>query len=197
MDEKLSDDEEFEGGGEIEAHWTRRQSRDGFELRLLQVMTTDAELVAVGITEIGAIVVGMVLRSQPRLAFAVSAIRDRDAVTFVDGGSGGSEQCHHLPISCRGAFAVVGTPDKKKRPRGVRWSPAGPGFLRLRKFEREAEFVHDDRIEGEGAGEIRDADEDMRQHHFDPFRFKRLQFGPAKRAETIRFGAGLFAKLAN
>jgi hypothetical protein len=125
---------------------------------------SNTELVAIRVAEIRAIVVGVIMRSQSRLALALSTVSDGPGVAPVNGIPAGGEQRDHLPIARRSALAIVGMADKDKRPRHAGSHPAGPGFFRLGKLQRKAKLFHHALVEGKRALEIGDSDTDVRDH---------------------------------
>jgi len=110
---------------------------------------SNTELVAIRVAEIRAIVVGVIMRSQSRLALALSTVSDGPGVAPVNGIPAGGEQGDHLPIAGSGALAVVRMADQEKRPVEPRPHPAGPWLFRLGKFQGKAEFLHRALIEME------------------------------------------------
>jgi hypothetical protein len=121
-------------------------------------MTADTKLVAVRIAEICAIIVRMIVRPQSGLTFRPRALRHGEMIASVDRIAAGREKGNHLTVPWRGWFAIVGPPDQKKRPLGIGWLPAGPGFLRHAELERMPEDLHHGNIERECALEIAYAD---------------------------------------
>ena len=65
------------------------------------IMAADADLVAVGIAEVGAIVIGMIVRPRTRRSLVAAAAGKRAGVAGIDGRPGGREQRDHLAVSRR------------------------------------------------------------------------------------------------
>lgn len=74
----------------------------------------DAELVSLGIPEVGTVVVLMIFRPEPRRTFRNTAMRWRNAVRTVDRGATAGEEHHHLPITLPMRCSVVWRPDEKQ-----------------------------------------------------------------------------------
>ena len=62
-------------------------------------MTSDAKLVAIGISEVGAIVVGVVLRPQAGLAITSAATLDSNCVNLIDLFARCSKERNHLAVA--------------------------------------------------------------------------------------------------
>jgi hypothetical protein len=129
-----------------------------------RVVATDAELVAIQVTEICAIVVRMIVRPETGLTFASCTICDGTGVAPVHRTSVRSEQCHHLSIARCSALTVVRTADKEKRPVLTGLHPTRPWFLRLGKLQREPKLIHHTAVKGECAFKVSDSNMDMRKH---------------------------------
>jgi len=128
------------------------------------VVAADAELVAIQVTEICAIVVRMIVRPETGLTFASCTICDGTGVAPVHRTSVRSEQCHHLSIARCSALTVVRTADKEKRPVPTGLHPTRPWFLRLGKLQREPKLIHHTAVKGECAFKVSDSNMDMRKH---------------------------------
>src|SRR5882672_6393898 len=63
-------------------------------MRSHRLVADDADLVAVGVPEIGAVIVRMIMRAQPRRAFVPAAARQPCLMGGVDGGTVGSLQAY-------------------------------------------------------------------------------------------------------
>jgi hypothetical protein len=123
-----------------------------------------AKLVAIRITEIGAIVVCVVLRPQARLAFTRSPVRETDLIGGTHDFSAGSRERNHLPVPRVVRPAVVRLADDKERARAILAVPTRPGPLWFTEAKLNAKAFHQRAIERKGARKVCNADEDVREH---------------------------------
>jgi hypothetical protein len=80
-------------------------------------MTSNAELIAIGITKIRAIVMGMVLGPQTWFALTSASAGQSQCMDLVNLLSRTGQEGNHLPIACLVRLLVEGTSDDKQRPR--------------------------------------------------------------------------------
>lgn len=74
-------------------------------------MASNAELVAIWITEVCPIIVGMILRPKPWLSFARATIFQRNGIYLVHDFAGIGQECHHLAVACCMRLFVVRASD--------------------------------------------------------------------------------------
>lgn len=86
-------------------------------------MTGHAELVAVRIPEIGAVIICMAVRPQAGAAFASCTGQDGDGMAAVDLRAAFGEKCRHLPVA-RIMTALEGLADQEERARPGRALPS-------------------------------------------------------------------------
>src|SRR5260370_9017034 len=91
-------------------------------------MTDDADLVAVGIPEIGAIIVGMIVRAQARRTLVLAAGRQACLVGGVDGSAVGRVQADGDAVAHAGRLLVERTDDPELRPPAARAPARGVGI---------------------------------------------------------------------
>src|SRR6202012_409908 len=80
----------------------------------LRLMTAHAELVAVRIAKVSAVVVRVILRTQTRRPLARAAVSERRGVRAIDRGAVGGEQGDHLTVAGRRWLAVVRLADHEQ-----------------------------------------------------------------------------------
>ena len=85
------------------------------------------ELVALGVSEVGAIVVLVIVRPEPWSAFAYAAVRESNLVGFIDEFARACQKSNHLPVARSVRRRVVWLADEKQRPRSGSGLPASPG----------------------------------------------------------------------
>jgi hypothetical protein len=127
-------------------------------------MAANAQLVAVWVAEISAVVVGVIVRPKPRGPLTSGATHDRSRVATVYGISARSKQRHHLPIARCGGLTIVGTPNQEEGSILTGLYPPGPLVLRLEKLECITEFIHHAAIKLECALDDSNSDMHVRQH---------------------------------
>ncbi len=127
-------------------------------------MATNAQLVAVRVAEVGAVIIRMVVRAQSGRPFAGAAMRQRDRVGLVDGGAGGRQQRRHLAVAGLRRMAVEWLGNNEQGPGCIGADPAGPALAAVAEFELQAERSHQRRVESKRALEAGNADNDMREH---------------------------------
>jgi len=127
-------------------------------------MAGDAELISVGIPKVRAIVVIVVLRSQPWFTLRRAAVCECDSIGSVDDRSALRVKGDHLTISAFMRQFVVGYADEEKWSRTRSGLPAGPWTLALTEASIDAEDGHQRIVERQRAVEVADAYEDVRKH---------------------------------
>src|SRR5262245_27178480 len=124
-------------------------------------MTDDADLVALRVAEVRAIVVRMVLRPHARRTLRNSAIGQCDAVDLINHGASLGKEGNHLTVAyCVGLF-VVGHADEEQWPGFRMRLPARPRARTLAEALLNAKDRHKRSVEGKSALEITDTDEDV------------------------------------
>src|SRR4051812_7999645 len=127
-------------------------------------MTGDADLIALCVTEVRAIVVGVVLRPQTRCTLRCAAVGDGDTVSLVNRGASRREECNHLTIADGVGLSAVRCADDEQRPGFRMRLPTGPRPFTLTETLLNAEYRHKRSVESKSALEVVDADEDVREH---------------------------------
>ncbi len=130
-----------------------------------RIMAAYTDLVAVHVTKIRSIVVGMIVRPQSRSPLVRRSVLKCPSMNLIHGTPVKCEQRDHLSVSWTGSLTVKRTADEEQRPRDTFLHPASPGLFRFRELQDKTEFLHDARVEGKGAAEVRNPDVNMRQHH--------------------------------
>src|SRR5882762_3724931 len=92
-------------------------------------MTGNADLVAVGVAEVGAVVVWVVMRSQPRWTFARTSMPQSGLVALSDRRAVPGHEGNHLAVARIMRLTVVGLANDEKRARP-------PGAMPDRKSTR-------------------------------------------------------------
>ena len=123
-------------------------------------MARDTEFVAIGIAEVGAIVVGVVLRPQPWQALALATVRENGLMSRTHTLSAFRHECNHLPISWIVGLTIVWLADYEERARTTFAVPTGPWLLWLAKPKFVSEALHQCVVERERSLEVADAHED-------------------------------------
>ena len=132
----------------------------------LRAMAGNAELVPIGITEVGTVVVFMVLGTKSGPALVSTPVLESDLV----------RPAHAVPVLCKkgdhlAASRVVGTSviwttDHEERSGTICTMPTGPWFSGITPPLLETQGSHQRLVEGKSALEVCHADEDMREHGF-------------------------------
>jgi len=78
-------------------------------------MTADTELIAVGITKIGTVVVGMIVRAKAGRALGASTSASAASWQWSTGGAIGRQQGDHLAVAGRGGLAIERPADQEQR----------------------------------------------------------------------------------
>jgi hypothetical protein len=127
-------------------------------------MASDTNLVAVGITKIRTVVVGMVLRPQPGRAFTAAAMGQRNLMSCPHKRPVCGHERHHLPVARMVRLTVLRLADHKKRAGSTGAVPAGPRFVSLAKTKLEVEALHQRAVKVESSIKVAHADEDVGEH---------------------------------
>ena len=120
-----------------------------------------ADLVAVRISEVGAVVVGVVLRTQARRPFVFASVCERSTVCCINLALVRGKERHHLTVSRLVRVLVVGRADEEKWPRLRRRLPTCPRAASVKEPLLDAQFTEHRLIEGKSAIEVRDCGEDV------------------------------------
>jgi hypothetical protein len=123
-------------------------------------MASHTQLVSIRVFEIRAVVVGVVLRPQPRRPVAMAAVGDGRRVRGIHLRTGAGGKGRHLAVARR-VQTFKGAADEKKRARVGVALPSGPGLGGVNKTRLNAQCRHHGLVEGEGAVEVGDADVDV------------------------------------
>ena len=127
-------------------------------------MSSNAELVPIGVSKVCAIVIGMVLRAKPWRAFAGAAILQGNLMRRSNSGSGRRCEGNHLPISGVMRLPVIGLADDKEWALPICAMPSRPWLFQVTESQFDTEAVHHGAVEVQGALEIADAHENMGKH---------------------------------
>lgn len=92
-------------------------------------MAGNTEFVAFGVSKVGAVVMGVVLRAQARWAFALGAGHKGAGMDGAHLLTAGCEKRHHLAIAWLVKLAVKRLADNEQGPAATRHLPGGPGFI--------------------------------------------------------------------
>lgn len=125
-------------------------------------MTGYAELVTFGVSEVRAIVVGVVLRPKPRFALRRATAGERDGVSFVNDGSRLCQERDHLTVTC-GVLPIKRSADEEERSGSRMRLPTSPRAFSVAEALLHTYYGHQRSIEGQRAFEVFDADEDVRE----------------------------------
>ena len=124
-------------------------------------MASNTELVSLGISEIRAIVVLVILRPQARRSLRCAPVGKSDGESLIDERSTLRQKRDHLPIARLVRLPIEGLADEEERPwTGVRL-PARPRTTALTEASLDAESDHQRVVEGERTVEVFDANEDV------------------------------------
>ena len=129
-------------------------------------MTAHADLISLRVAKICAVVVGVVLRSQPWWSFATTSVRKRRNVATVDRRARRREKCSHVSITRFSRISIKRDADEKQRPVCASSNPASPGLLRSIDFYFKLKLVEDRFVKAVRSREVSDADVNMGQHWY-------------------------------
>lgn len=124
-------------------------------------MANHADLVALGIPEIGAVVVGVVLRPQPRSAFVRTAIQQGCCMSSVDLLPGACEEGKHLTIARLVRLSVERRRDHEEWPGFRGRLPSCPGAAPVDKALLYPQCVQNCAIEAQRTLEVCNAGDDV------------------------------------
>ena len=105
-------------------------------------MASDTKLVSIGISEVSAIVVLVILEPQPRRTFGGCAICQSDSVSLFDDCSAFREEGDHLNIAAVVRQLVVWCADEEKWPGTRLGLPTSPRPLSLAEASFDTEGRH-------------------------------------------------------
>src|SRR5471032_1619418 len=95
--------------------WAGPKPRSGNKTDLFCAVAADAQLVAVTIAEVGAIIIGVVMRPQARRAFTDGALRQHRCVAAIHLRAAAGQEGDHLSIAGRCLQTVVGRAQHEQR----------------------------------------------------------------------------------
>ena len=127
-------------------------------------MAHDAELVAIGIPEVRAVVVLVILRPHARRSFRDTTASNSHIERFIHNGARRCKESHHLPVTCDMGFAIIRSPDEQQRARAGRGLPACPRALSFAEARLNTENCGERRVEAHRSLEVGNADEDVGEH---------------------------------
>ena len=124
-------------------------------------MTHNAELVSLSVSEVGAVVVLVVLRPQAGRTFREAALRKRDLVRLIDQRASSSQERDHLTIALAVRLFVVWRANEKEGPWSTGALPTGPRATAIAEPWIVSEASHERAVEPERSLEVTDSYEDM------------------------------------
>jgi hypothetical protein len=127
-------------------------------------VTSDAQLVALWVPEVRAIVVGMVLRPHTRKTLRCRAVGQCDAIGLINDSARLRQERNHLTIAYGMWLTVIGSADEEQRPGPRARLPSCPRASGIAKALRNAKDRHERSIEGESTVKVADANEDVGEH---------------------------------
>jgi hypothetical protein len=124
-------------------------------------MTSNAELVSIGVPEVGAIVVLVILRPQARRSFRCASVGERDCDGCIYKRPAFREECDHLTVAWLARLLIERPANEKERPRtGMRLPPC-PRAAVVTEASLDAQGSHQRVVESECTVEVADANEDV------------------------------------
>jgi len=143
----------------------------------LSRVASDTELVSIWVSEVGAIVVLVVLGPQTGQAFGCAAMRECSLVRAVYERAIACEERNHLSIPGIVRLFVKWPSDKKQWSSFSRSLPTCPWTSAVAEASFEPQAVHNGAVERESTLEVCDAYEDVRKHYRLPWvEYRRLTF---------------------
>jgi len=127
-------------------------------------VTHHAKFIAVGITEISAIVILMVVRPQARWPLAFSSQFQRFLVTPSDLIAALGLKCEHLSVPRAMKLTIESVANDKEWTGSIVRMPARPRLAGVTKSALVAEDIHDGAVKTYRSFEIPYANENMRKH---------------------------------
>jgi hypothetical protein len=124
-------------------------------------VTGNAELVSIGVSEVGATVVLVVLRPQARYTLRCAAVGQRHSVDLVHQCATFRKESNHLTVATLMRLFVIWLADEEQRPWTGTRLPTGPRTLGLAEAWLDSEGEHQRPVEGKSPIEISDTDKDM------------------------------------
>jgi hypothetical protein len=103
------------------------------------LMTADADLVSVWISEVCAIVMGVILRSEPWQPRTTATIRQGGGMTAVNGVACRCQESGHMPVARASRLTIEWQPDEEQRPFGGCSAPPRPEPFGLMEPQFEPE----------------------------------------------------------
>ncbi|MFT5508265.1 MAG: hypothetical protein ACI89J_001339 [Hyphomicrobiaceae bacterium] len=123
----------------------------------------DADLVAVGIAEVCAVVVGVIVRPETGCSLARAAVLNRGGMTLVNLVPMGSHKSDHAAITGAGGVIVERTTDHEQCMR-LSWRHPSGHQWRFGEFLFVAQGCENGRVKREGSVEVRDTKGDVGVH---------------------------------
>jgi len=124
----------------------------------------DTDLVAFRVSEVGAIVVGVVLGPQARSTLRCASARQCHGISLIDRLAAPCEESDHLTVADHVRFIVIGLSNEEERAWFRMRLPSGPGPFCLAEAFLDAEHWHERSVESESAIEVAYADKHVREH---------------------------------
>lgn len=128
------------------------------------VVANKAELVAFWVSDVGTVVVRVVLRAKSRSPFRLGPEQNCDTVHIVHCHTVGRQEGHHLTVSRAMFLFIEGTANKKQWPCTYTRLPPRTRALRIHELELRAKKVHHGPVESKRDFEVVDANNDVREH---------------------------------
>ena len=127
-------------------------------------MAGNAKLVALGVSEVCAVVVGVILRPQTRCSLGSATARERHCIRSINDRTILCQEGDHLTVANPMWSFVIGPSDKEERPRLRMGLPTCPRTLGFTEPLFVPEDRHERSVEDQRAIEVCDADKDVRVH---------------------------------
>ena len=127
-------------------------------------MTGDTELVAVWVSKVRAIVVGVVFGPQAGLTVRSAAICQRYLMDVTNGSAIGCQKGDHVAVARVRWLFVIRLADEEQRPWAARGLPASPGAAAITEPQLDLQSRHQRLIEAECPIKVTHADENVREH---------------------------------
>ena len=124
-------------------------------------MTRNAELVSLSVSEVGTVVVLVIVGPQARRTFRYATMSKRDLVRTVDQRAILSQERDHLTISLPVRRSIVWLANEKQGTWSTGALPTGPRTAAIAESGIVSEARHEGAIEPERSLEVTDSYEDM------------------------------------
>lgn len=136
---------------------------------LLCMMTGNTKLVAIGVSKVCAVVVGVVLRPQARLAVTHTAICQSDGVNLIDLFARVRQERNCLPVARVMRLLVKRSTNEEQGPRLRSGLPTSPWTLVFLKAKGNAQRLKNWLVKSQCSGEVAYANHDVRKHLASPW----------------------------